>query len=56
MELYSFRGGKCITEGKTAGLPEDLCHFKLLCEKEMTEQLEIDLVFLLQYSEIKFID
>lgn len=56
MELYAFRGGKSITEGKTAVLPEGLCHFALLCEREMIEQLEIDWVSLLQYFKIKFIE
>lgn len=56
MELYAFGGGKCITEGKPAGLPEGLCHFALLSEREMAEQLEIDWVSLLQYFKIEFIE
>lgn len=56
MVLYAFRGGKCITEEKTAGPPEGLCHFALLCEREMIEQLEVDWVSLLQCFKIKFIE
>jgi len=54
MELYAFRGGKCVTEGKLQVF--QVFDILLYSEGEVVEQLEIDWVSLLQYFEIKFIE